>query len=78
LDSQRFRIETFVSDQKSRGVHLHNSQLAAPQRLSRFLMAACLASSWIVSLGSIGVQEGWPSLLHRRHRCDWSLFQRGL
>jgi hypothetical protein len=78
LDSQRCRIATFVSDQKSRGFHLHNSQLAAPQRLSRFLMAACLAYLWIVYLGSIGVKEGWTSIIHRRHRCDLSLFQLGL
>jgi hypothetical protein len=28
-------IETFVSDQKSRGFHLHRSQLADPHRLGR-------------------------------------------
>ena len=31
----RFRIETFFSDQKSRGFHLHPSHLSDPQRLSR-------------------------------------------
>ena len=41
LDSKRFRIETFFSDQKSRGFHLHTSHLANPQRLSRLLIAAC-------------------------------------
>jgi hypothetical protein len=34
-DQKRFRIETFFSDQKSRGFHLHKSQIADPQRLSR-------------------------------------------
>jgi len=78
LDSQRFRIETLFSDQKSRGFHRHTSPLSDPQRLSRFLMAACLASMWIVHLGSLGVKAGWTSIIHRRHRCDGSLFQRGL
>ena len=78
LYSKRFRIKTFFSDQKSRGFHLHKSHLADPQRLSRLLMAACLAYIWIVSLGSICVKEGWTSIIHRRHRCDLSLFQLGL
>src|SRR5256712_1705561 len=40
---KRFRIETFFSDQKSRGFHLHKSHISDPQRLSRLLIAACLA-----------------------------------
>src|SRR2546428_924305 len=78
LYAKRFRIETFFSDQKSRGFHLHKSHLSDPQRLSRLLMAACLAYIWIVYLGSICVKEGWTSIIHRRHRCDLSLFQLGL
>ena len=45
---QRFRIETFFSDQKSRGFHLHKSHLNCPERLSRLLIACCLAYIWIV------------------------------
>jgi len=78
LYSKRFRIETFFSDQKSRGFHLHKSHLSDPQRLSRLLIAACLAYIWIVYLGSVCTQEGWVSIIHRRHRCDVSLFQLGL
>jgi hypothetical protein len=78
LYSKRFRIETFFSDQKSRGFHLHKSHLSDPQRLSRLLIAACLAYIWIVYLGSVCTQEGWVSIIHRRHRCDLSLFQLGL
>src|SRR5262249_42639703 len=65
-------------DQKSRGFHLHTSYLANPQRLSRLLIASCLASIWIVYLGSVGIKEGWVRIIHRRHRCDLSLFQLGL
>jgi hypothetical protein len=32
---KRFRIETFFSDQKSRGFHLHTSHISDPQRLAR-------------------------------------------
>jgi len=75
---KRFRIETFFSDQKSRGFHLHKSHIADPQRLSRLLIAACLAYIWIVYLGSLGEKDGWREMIHRRKRCDLSLFQLGL
>src|SRR5262249_24739348 len=78
LYAKRFRIETFFSDQKSRGLHLHKSHLANPPRLSRLLIAACLAYIWIVYLGSVCIKEGWVRIIHRRHRCDLSLFQLGL
>ena len=37
---KRFRIETFFSDQKSRGFHIHKSHISDPQRLSRLLIAS--------------------------------------
>lgn len=40
-EQKRFRIETFFSDQKSRGCHMHTSHIADPQRLARVLIAAC-------------------------------------
>jgi len=35
---RRFQIETFFSDQKSRGFHIHKSHLADPARISRLLI----------------------------------------
>src|SRR5437868_2889018 len=78
LYQKRFRIETFFSDQKSRGVHIHKSHISDPQRLARLLIAACLAYIWIVYLGSVGEREGWISIIHRMQRCDLSLFQLGM
>ena len=78
LYAKRFRIETFFSDQKSRGFSLHKSHLADPVRLSRLLMAACLAYIWIIHLGALCEQEGWVRIIHRSDRCDLSLFQLGL
>jgi hypothetical protein len=78
LYTKRFRIETFFSDQKSRGFHLHKSHLSDPTRLSRLLMAACLAYIWIVYLGARCEQDGWVRIIHRGDRCDLSLFQLGL
>jgi hypothetical protein len=78
LYAKRFRIETFFSDQKSRGFHIHKSHLAEPLRLARLLIAACLAYIWIVYLGALCEQNGWVCIIHRGDRCDLSLFQLGL
>jgi len=78
LYQKRFRIETFFSDQKSRGFRIHQSHISDPQRLSRLLIAACLAYIWVVYLGTFGEKEGWREYVHRRKRCDLSLFQLGL
>jgi hypothetical protein len=71
--TKRFRIEPFFSDQKSRGFHLQKSHIADAMRLLRLLIAACLAYIWIVYLGSVCMQEGGVELIHRRHRCDFSV-----
>jgi hypothetical protein len=75
---KRFCIETFFSDEKSRGFHLHKSHLADPQRLTVLMIAACLAYLWIVFLGLSALRDGWLKLIHRSDRCDWSLFRLGL
>jgi hypothetical protein len=77
LYEKRFRIETFFSDQKSRGFHIHKSHMSDVQRLSRLLIATCLAYIWIVYLGSVCEKEQWRPIIHRRKRCDLSLFQLG-
>ena len=75
---KRFRIETFFSDQKSRGFNIQKSHIEDPQRLSRLLIASCLAYIWIVYLGSLCKADGWQGIIHRKNRCDLSLFQLGL
>lgn len=75
----RFRIETFFSDQKSRGFNLHKSHLRDPERIARFLMATCLAYIWIIYLGvKVRKQRDVMRQIHRVDRCDLSLFQLGL
>ena len=75
---KRFRIETFFSDQKSRGFHLDKSHISKPERLNRLMMAACLAYIWIIYLGVVAKQDGWIPIIHRTDRCDLGLFQLGL
>ena len=78
LYKKRAHIETFFSDQKSRGFHIHKSHLSEPARLSRLLIASCLAYVWIVYLGVCALQDDWMKLLHRTDRCDLSLFRLGV
>lgn len=75
---RRFRIETFFSDQKSRGFHLDKSHISDPTRMSRLLIAACLAYIWVIYLGVVAKRDQWVAIIHRTDRCDLSLFQLGL
>jgi hypothetical protein len=75
---KRFRIETFFSDQKSRGFNMQKSHISDPNRLSRLMIAACLAYIWIIYLGVVAKRDGWVASIHRTDRCDLSLFQLGL
>ena len=75
---KRFQIETFFSDEKSRGFFLNKSHLSDPRRLSNLMIAACLAYLWIVYLGCVAVRDDWVKIIHRSDRCDWSLFRLGL
>ncbi len=74
----RAHIETFFSDQKSRGFQIHRSHLSDPTRLARLLIAACLAYLWLVYLGVSALSDAWLKRLHRQDRCDLSLFRLGL
>lgn len=75
---KRLLIETLFSDQKSRGFRLNQSHLSDPERLSRLLIASCLAYWWIIYLGTLASQPHWRRRLHRTDRCDLSWFQLGL
>jgi hypothetical protein len=75
---KRAHIETFFSDQKSRGFHLDKSHLSEAARVMHLMLAACFAYLWVIYLGTVAHQEGWTPKIHRRHRCDLSLFQLGL
>jgi hypothetical protein len=73
----RFRIETFFSDQKSRGFRLDKSQLSHPERLSRLMIGCALAYWWLLYLGLVAREGGDDKQIHRTERCDLSFFQLG-
>jgi len=75
---RRFRIETFFSDQKSRGFNIHKSHLSDPARLARLLIAACLAYIWMVCQGLQVITANKTHLIDRAERIDKSLFRLGL
>ena len=75
---KRAHGETFFSDQKSRGFQLHKRHRCDPARRARLLIAACLAYLWVVYLGVCALRDDWLKRLHRRDRCDLSLFRLGL
>jgi hypothetical protein len=75
---KRAHIETFFSDQKSRGFQVDRSHISDPTRVARLMLAAGLAYLWVIYLGAVAHDEGWVARIHRRHRCDLSLFQLGL
>lgn len=74
----RYGIETFFSDQKSRGFYLAHSHISDTAHLERLLIATCLAYLWMVCLGDWVVRTRRLPLIHRADRCDWSLFQIGM
>ena len=78
LYEKRVLIETLFSDQKGRGFHLHAGHLKKPDRLARLLIATALAYIWVVYLGIHALTSPWQRRIHRRDRCDLSLFQLGL
>jgi hypothetical protein len=75
---RRYRIETFFSDQKSRGFHIHKSHLSDPARVSRLLVAACLAYIWMILQGLQIIAENKAGYIDRTERNDKSLFRLGL
>ena len=75
---KRFYIETFFSDQKSRGFYLAHSHISDPKHLHRLLIVTCLAYIWLVCLGAFVVCQGYLARIHRSNRCDWSLFHIGM
>lgn len=77
LYKKRFYIETFFSDQKSRGFHIQRSKLAVPERLAKLLIATCLAYIFCILAGVMCFQSHFYPLVHRKDRCDLSLFSLG-
>ena len=77
LYKKRFKIETFFSDQKSRGFNIHRSKITKPERLAKLLIATCLAYIFCILAGVKCLQSKLYPNVHRTDRCDLSLFSLG-
>lgn len=77
LYKKRFMIETFFSDQKSRGFNIQRSRIGKPERLAKLLIATCLAYIFCILAGLKCLQSKFYDQVHRADRCDLSLFSLG-
>ena len=77
LYKKRFKIETFFSDQKSRGFNIQRSKIGKPERLAKLLIATCLAYIFCVLAGIKCSYSKFYPQVHRTDRCDLSLFSLG-
>jgi hypothetical protein len=75
--TKRFIIETFFSDQKTKGFQLHRSKVDDPERIIHLLIAACLAYIFLLLVGLQAINHRVIEQIHRKERCDWSLFTIG-
>lgn len=78
LYRRRAQIETYFSDQKSRGFRINRSHLSDPVRLARLLIGTALAYLWVSYLGVMARRSVLRARIHRSDRCDLSLFSLGL
>ena len=77
LYKKRFKIETFFSDQKSRGFNIHRSHLDKPERLAKLLIATCLAYIFCILAGVKASKSKFYPQIQRTDRDDLSLFSIG-
>lgn len=77
LYKKRFKIETFFSDQKSRGFNIQKSKIGKPQRLAKLLIATCIAYIFCILAGIKAYQSKLYPQVHRTDRSDLSLFSIG-
>jgi hypothetical protein len=73
----RFRIETFFSDSKSRGIRLEESHLSRLAMLERLLIGWAFAYWWLIYLGVVARKRGEDQIIHRSERSDLSFFKLG-
>lgn len=75
---KRFKIEPFFRDQKSKGFHIQRSGLGEAKRLSKLLIATCLAYVISIMAGIKALKSKFYPLIAREDGEFLSLFQLGL
>lgn len=75
--SRRMWIESLFGDLEGGGFRLHRSRIYDPERLSRLLLAVCLAYLWLMHVGAYVIKRGWRGHVDRADRRDRSLAEIG-
>jgi hypothetical protein len=70
-------MEEMFGDMKGHGFSLEATHLDDLQRLSRLVFAVCFAFSWLISLGSWVVKNGYRHFIDHKSRRDKSYFRIG-
>jgi len=78
LYKKRFKIEPFFRDQKSKGFNIQKSGLGIPERVSKLLIACCLAYVLCLLGGLKALNSKFYDLIAEQSQQALSLFQLGL
>lgn len=73
----RFKIESFFRDQKSKGFHVQRSGLSDPERIDRLLIATCMAYVLLIFAGVKALKSKFYDRIARTEKQYLSLFQLG-
>jgi len=73
----RFKIEPFFRDQKSKGFHIQKSGLSNPEKIDRLLIATCTAYIILISAGVKALKSTLYDRIARTEKLYLSLFQIG-
>lgn len=78
LYCERWEIETFFQNLKSRGFNLEETHITRPERLCALFQVLMLASCWCVRTGEWAVDQGCTIKRKKHGRPGKSLFRHGL
>lgn len=73
----RMWIEEMHGDLKGNGLHLDQTHLRDPFRISRLFLAVSILYVWLMHTGLWVIKRGWRFQVDRNHRRDLSIFHIG-
>jgi hypothetical protein len=73
----RMWIEEMHGDFKGQGLHIDQTHLRSPFRISRLFLALSIVYVWLMHTGSWVVKRGWRPVVDKKYRRDLSMFHIG-
>jgi hypothetical protein len=74
---RRMWVEEMFGDMKRHGFDLQSTHLLDAARIERLMLGVCMAYTWLTSLGSWVVKNGYRHLIDHKSRRDKSYFRLG-